>query len=393
MANNLKRLPVRPDLAQLEREAVEAAGDRTPLAEARLVLAQSYGAESWARLVQSCRLIDAIWRDDPETVRDLVQAHPHLLHENAGIRNHNWGPPLTYAANLGRDRLIKLLYDLGARDLETAIDRAVLQSQIDTARMLHELAGSPPPPDDALSGPAYTLSARGTAFVLELGGRVVNDNGERLAPVDVVLETDSRNPEAKHQILELYVQHGLELPDTPVMALHRGRLDLLEQHWKRDPQLLERTFSHEEIYPPDLGCHDEVLATHGTPLAGTTLLHLCVDYDELEIARWLLERGMDPNVKAEVNEDGFGGHTPLFATIVSQPNFWMNHKQLPQRAPFTELLLAHGADPNVRASLRKQLHPGYAPRYDVEKVYEYRNVTALGWGRQFRRRSLSANPQ
>lgn len=392
MANNLNRLPVRPDLAQLEREAVEAAGENIPLADAQQALAQSYGAESWPRLVQCCRLIDAIWRDEPETIRELIQEHPNLLHENAGIRNNNWGPPLTYAANLGRDRLIKLLYDLGARDLETAIDRAVLQSKIGTARMLHELAGSPPPPDDALGGPAYTLSADGTAFVLELGGRVVNEKGERLAPVDIVLETDSRKPEAKHKILELYVQHGLKLPDTPVMALHRGRIDLLEDHLKRDPQLLQRTFSHEEIYPPDLGCHDEVMATQGTPLAGTTLLHLCVDYDELEIARWLLERGMDPNVKADVDEDGFGGHTPLFATVVSQPNYRMNQQQKPQLAPFTELLLAHGADPNVRASLRKQLHPGYAPRYDVEKVYEYRNVTALGWGRQFHAKAFVSEP-
>jgi hypothetical protein len=393
MSNTATRLlPVRPDLNQLEREATELAGENTALSEAQLALAQSYGAENWLRLVQSCQLIDAIWRDDLESVRDLIQKHPNLLHENAGIRNYNWGPPMTYAANLGRDRIIKMLYDLGARDLESAIDRAALQSKIGTALMLHELLGSPPPPDDALGGPAYTLSVSGTNLMLELGVRVVDENGRRLAPVDVVLETDSRKPEAKHEILESYVKHGLELPDTPIMALHRGRLDLLEDHLRRDPQLLQRTFTHEEIYPPELGCHDEVLATQGTPLAGTTLLHMCVDYDEIEIARWLLERGMDPNVKAAVDADGFGGHTPLFATVVSQPNFWMNYGQQPQVAPFTELLLAHGAAPNVRASLRKQLHPGYGPRYDVEKVYEYRNITALGWGKQFHAKVFVSEP-
>ena len=198
-----------------------------------------------------------------------------------------------------------MLYDLGARDLESAIDRAALQSKIGTARLLHELMGSPPLPEGALGGPAYTLSASGTAFALEIGAQVVDNNGNRLAPVDVVLETDSRKPQAKHEILEMYVQHGLELPDTPVMALHRGRIDLLEEHLRRDPELLQRTFTHEEIYPPDLGCHDEVLATQGTPLAGTTLLHMCVDYDEIEIARWLLERGMDPNAKAAVDARWF----------------------------------------------------------------------------------------
>ena len=390
--------PVRPDLNQLKLQAKDLLreirrGDaNAKLADAQFALARSYGASSWPRLVQSCQLIEAIWRDDIETVRALVTKHPNLLHENAGIRNNNWGPPMSYAANLGRNEIIRMLYDLGARDLESAIDRAALQSKIDTARMLHELMGSPTPPEGALGGPAYTLSASGTALILELGGKVIDENGKRLAPVDVVLETDSRKPAEKHRILELYVQHGLELPDTPVMALHRGRIDLLETHLRRDPQLLQRTFTHDEIYPPELGCHDEILATQGTPLAGTTLLHMCVDYDELEIARWLLEQGMDANVKAAVDADGFGGHTALFATVVSQPNFWMNYSRQSQVAPFTELLLAHGADPNIRASLRKKLHPGYGPKYDVETTYEYRDVTPLGWGRQFHAKVFVSEP-
>lgn len=416
LKNTSRLLPVRPSLTQLKHQAKEwlrrirlgdaeaiaefatfhpnCSTDETQikLADVQHALARSYGAPNWRRVVQSCQLIDSIWRDDPDAIRGLVTKYPNLLHENAGIRNNNWGPPLTYAANLGRDRIIKMLYDLGARDLETAIDRAVLQSKIDTARMLHQMMDSPLPPDDALDGPAYTLSATGTQLVLELGGKVIDKNGKRLAPVDVVLETDSRKPAAKHQILELYVQHGLTLPDTPVMALHRGRIDLLAQYLRRDPQLLQRTFSHEEIYPPEFGCHDEVLATQGTPLAGTTLLHLCVDYDELEIARWLLEQGMDPNVRAAVDADGFGGHTALFCTVVSQPNYWMNWQQQPQVAPFTELLLEYGADPNVRASLRKKLHPGYVDRFDVENTYEYRDVTALEWGRQFHAKMFVSEP-
>ena len=414
--NPTRQLPVRPDLDQLKHQAKDLlkrirrlepdaiaefnqfyAGHKKPaaevkLADAQFALARSYGVRSWQRLVQSCKLIDAIWRDDIEAVRELVTKHPNLLHENAGIRNNNWGPPLTYAANLGRDEIIKMLYKLGARDLATAVDRAALQSKIGTARMLHEWMGSPRPQDDALDGPAYTLSASGTALILELGGRVVDENGKRLAPVDVVLETDSRKPAEKHRILDLYVEHGLELPDTPVMALHRGRIDLLEKHLRADPQLLRRTFTHEEIFPPEFGCHDEVLATQGTPLAGTTLLHLCADYDELEIARWLLDRGMDPNVRATVDADGFGGHTALFGTVVSQPNYWMNRTTQPQSAPLTQLLLDHGADPNIRGSLRKKLHPGYAGRYDVESTYTYRDITPLGWGKQFHAKVFVSEP-
>lgn len=341
--------------------------------EAELAVARSYEAPSWTRLVEACDLIDAIWRDDVNAVKRLIERNPALLHENATIRDSNWGPPLSYAANIGRDEIIKTLRDLGATDFETALDRAALQGQVGTARMLHEWLGKPKPPADALGGPAYTLSVTGTALLLELGVDATNP------PVSVVLETDSRKPEAKHRILEMYAAHGFALPDTPTMALHRGRIDLLEEHLRRDPGLLERTFTHEEIYPPELDCHDEVLATHGTPLKGATLLHMCADYDEIEIAQWLLDRGMNVDAPAAVDGDGFGGHTALFATVVSQPNFWINYQNRPDLAPFTRLLLDRGANRNARASLRKQLHPGYGP----DTLHEYRDVTPLAWGKRF----------
>jgi ankyrin repeat protein len=221
-------------------------------------------------------------------------------------------------------------------------------------------------------------------LLLELGARLYDEHGNRLAPVETVLGTDSRKPSAKHRILELYAEYGFQLPDTPTMALHRGRIDLLEEHLRRDPNLLKRTFTHEEIYPPELGCHDEVQATHGTPLAGATLLHMCADYDEIEIARWLLARGMNVDERAAVDAEGFGGHTALFSTVVSQPNFWINHHGRVPEAPFTQLLLEHGADPHVRASLRKELHPGYG----IEGMREYRDVTPLMWGEQFQFKKL-----
>ncbi|HET6202336.1 MAG TPA: ankyrin repeat domain-containing protein [Planctomycetota bacterium] len=406
-----RRLPVRPDLGQLKRQAKDllrairrgepsaiadlerfhskkVAPADAKLADAQLVLARAYQAPSWPRLVQACALTDAIWRDDVAAVRNLIRRNPRLLHEEATIRNSNWGPPMTYAANLGRDRIIDALLGLGAEDLGSAVCRATLQGKIDTARRLHALMGSPRPLAGALGGPAYTLSASGTALLFELGAEVRDAEGKRLAPVDVVLETDSRKPSAKHEILEMYVRHGLELPDTPAMALHRGRIDLLEEHLRRDPGLLRRTFAHEEIYPPDLGCHDDVLATHGTPLAGATLLHMCADYDEIEIARWLLDRGMDVDAKAAVDADGFGGHTALFATVVSQPNFWMNYGGTPQVAPFAQLLLDHGADPNVRASLRKKLHPGYGE----DTLHEYHDVTPFSWGERFHSKIFVSRP-
>ena len=55
-------------------------------------------------------------------------------------------------------------------------------------------------------------------------------------------------------------------------------------------------------------------------------------------------------------------------------------------APFTRLLLDHGADPNARASLRKQLHPNYP--WGPNTLHEYRDVTPLAWGQRFHRREF-----
>src|SRR6185437_4654314 len=98
------------------------------------------------------------------------------------------------------------------------------------------------------------------------------------------------------------------------------------------------------------------------------------------IATWLLDRGMNPNVRSAVDHDGFGGYTALFSTVVSQHNFWVNYgKGRPDEARFTRLLLDRGADPNVRASLRHRLEEGHGGG----PLHEYRDVAPLGWGEEF----------
>lgn len=392
-----RHFPVRPNLDQLRHQAKELlrairredpealeslrkhhsqsiAPAETKLADAQFVLARSYGLRDWPRLVTACRMTDAIWRGDAETVRELVLKGPRLLHEAArGVADSNWGPPMSYAANVGQDRIIHMLREMGAQDLQHAFDRACLQGKIETARRLYEMGARPTP--GCVMGPCETLNDAGLALLLEMGAQFADANGDRLAPVALLLETYSRYPEGKHRCLELAASLGIDLPDTPVMALHRGRIDLLEEHLRRDPGLTARTFSHEDIYPPTLGCHaDHSLALHGTPLAGTTLLHICVDLDEIEIARWLIDHGADVNAKAEVDSAGFGGHTPLFGCVVSQSYICRRQRD----GAFARMLLDHGADPNARASLRKRLR--FVPD---ETMHEYRDITPLGWGQRF----------
>jgi hypothetical protein len=101
-----RHLPVRPNLEQLRHQAkdllvgvrkrdasavAELQQFRTEkiepgdakLADAQLALARSYGIASWSRLVLACQMTDAIWRDDVDAVRILVQKHPRLVHEMA----------------------------------------------------------------------------------------------------------------------------------------------------------------------------------------------------------------------------------------------------------------------------------------------------------------------
>jgi len=401
-----RHFPVRPNLDQLKHQAKDLLrairqGDPAAVAElrkhhpgktsaaiepadvkladAQAALARSYGLPSWPRLVIACRITEAIWRGDAETVRALVLKDPRLLRESArGVADCNWGPPMSYAANVGQDGIIAMLREMGADDVQHAFDRACLQGQIETARRLHAMGARPAP--GCVMGPCETLNPEGLAFLLELGAELADEHGDRLAPVALLLQTYSRYAEGKHRCLDLVAERGVNLPDTPPMAVHRGRIDLLEKHLlethlRGDPHLLARTFSHEEIYPPTLGCSaDHSFGLHGTPLDGTTLLHICVDFDEIEIARWLIERGADVNARAEIDSDGFGGHTPLFGCVVSQ-----SYRCGRQRdAAFARLLLDHGADPNARASLRKRL------RFVAdESMHEYRDVTPLSWGERF----------
>jgi len=391
-----RHLPVRPNLVHLQHQAKELLRtirrhessalaelrEHHPreinpvdarLADAQWVLARSYGLASWPRLVLACRLIDAIWSDDVAAVRELILANPALLTEDARGVPGNWGPPMSYAANLGRNEIIAMLRGLGATDLQHAFDRACLQGKIDTARQLYAMGARPV--IDSVMGPCETQNGQGLALLFELGASLSDEHGDRLAPVALVLETYCRNPKGKHQCLELIAEQGIELPDTAPMAVHRGRVDLLERHFRSDPEMVNRTFTHPEIYPPQLGCHaDETLALHGTPLAGGTLLHLCVDNDETEIAEWLLDRGADPNRRADVDQDGFGGHTPIFGCVVSQTY----RVGLRRDAEFARLLLDRGADPNIRVSLRKRLR-----FVEDESLHEYRDVTPVAWSRRF----------
>ena len=343
------------------------------LNDAQLVVAREYGFASWTQLKQRietnsfAQTLDAAIRaGERDTAVRLIKLRPELLH--LPVISGNWGPPMSHAANLGRLEIIQAMAALGARDHQHAFERALLQGRIECARWL--LANGAQLVPGIVMGCCETLDVAGFDFLLELGAPLTNEHSDALAPLALVLGTYARKPAAKRAILQRFAQRGYALPATPTMALHRGDISALERHLRRHPRLLERTFTLREIYPPELGCNDgDRAGMHWTPIGGTTLLHIAIDFREWEIFQWLLSHGADVNVRAAVDAQGFGGHTPLFNAAVNGP--WPD-------SGFVASLLQRGADRNIRVNLRKFVDWCEQPQW-----HEARAVTPLEWARTF----------
>jgi ankyrin repeat protein len=141
----------------------------------------------------------------------------------------------------------------------------------------------------------------------------------------------------------------------PVLDLLRGRLDRLAERIDADAGLVHRRFP--EL---DFGSTGARLLK----LRGATLLHVAAEYGNVEAAKLLLERGEDVNARAEVDEAGVGGQTPIFHAVTQFFDGGL---------PVAQLLVERGADLSVRAKL-----PGH-----YERPGEVVECTPLGYAKLF----------
>src|SRR5260221_4564114 len=261
-----------PKFRQVDPAAISAA--KFLLNDAQLVVAREFGFSNWAELKERIDgntvaglLQEAIHKGDQETVVRLLRANPNLLH--IPLWSGNWGPPMSHAANLGRLEVVKAVAALGARDHQHAFDRALLQGKLECARWLHEQGAKLAP--GLVMGVCETLNPAGLGFLADLGAPFTDKKGNRLAPLGLALETYGRNPVGKHAVLDIFERQGYELPDTPMMAFHRGDVERLKDFLRRDPGLVERRVSLLGVYPPDLGCAKGGRSgMHWTPVDGTS---------------------------------------------------------------------------------------------------------------------------
>lgn len=333
--------------------------------------------------VDSSREIDqlkaAIDANDLARVQALMTLNPSL---HCAPLGYNRNGPLTWAAECRgvdtspkRLAIARWMLEHGS-DVHQGGDGPLMRAALSDKRMgMMELLLEHGADVNALwngtypiiCAPCETLQHRALKWLIEHGADMRVASADYGTCVQMLIATYMRNPEGKHACLEVFALAGYPFPETAPMAVHRGRIDLLAALVEREPALLHRRFREVELYP-ELGGS----GLHVAPLDGGTLLHLAVEYQELEIAQWLIEQGADVNARSAMDADGFGGHTPLFHTTVTLA--------APADA-VARLLLHNGADPHLRATFRKQLRD--MGDSEKEQMREYHDVTAIGFARQF----------
>jgi ankyrin repeat protein len=395
-----RTLPERPDLRHLKDQArdLHRAGGAKSLADAQFQIARQYGFPSWPKLkahVESLQevgqLKEAIDAEDLERVKAMMSRNPALHRAPLGYGNNG---PLTWVAECRVPRrppsetrleMARWMIENGS-DVHQGGDGPLMRATLSDDRIpMAELLVQHGADVNAvwnghypiILGPCECLAPAALRWLLEHGAdpHAAEKHGH---PVGMLVGTYSRKARGKHACLEVFAEMGFELPDTPAMALHRGRTDLLERHLERDPSLIHRRFTTAEIFPEEAGAGEGL---HATPVAGGTLLHLALEYDDLVMAGCLVERGADVNARAAVDEEGFGGHTPLFHAVVSMGS------RDDAKARF---LLERGADPNTRATFRKQLY--YMGDPEKERMHEFHDVTPTGYARRFQEPGWVSEP-
>ena len=341
------------------------------LSDAQRVIARHYGQRSWTKLLEKVNankhfqaVLKAFDSCNPSMAEKIIRQHPILLERNDLLK---------HAVRYEYLEMVKRMYYLGAGSVQNALGQTIYSRLKEIADFLISVGGKMEKGDQwgAIGLSACELyNVSSLSFALSYYKKPIDEN-VLFQFLSMLLCTYSRNPQAKHECIELLIQQGLRIPETPMMAFHQGRIDLLKMHLQRDPSLLNHRFSLTEIFPSAFGIQPGD-GLHLTPVDGATLLHLAIEYDEQAIMQWLVENGADVDAQAGTDADGFGGHTPLFHTTVSFT---------PHDTFKVSYLLKHGADPNHRCTIKKQLK--YTGKRYLEDVYEFHHVTPISFARQF----------
>jgi ankyrin repeat protein len=377
---NTRELREHPDLEQLKRQAKELleafrAGDADASAEvnarfrkadranfalhdAQLVLARSYGFDSWPKLkayvdgVTVQRLAEAVRAGDVGRVRAMLQVRPELT--NMDMAENNEHRALHYAVFARSREMVKVLMAHGA-DARKGIyphRRATSAHTVAVERGYAEIVAIIEEEESRRRGTA-TPAPDELADLIAAG-----DESQALAMLEsdpTLAGTRNRNgwsalhlaaAAASHPLAAWLLAHGAD-----VNARGPGGLTALDQAARagsegRPVAMLLR--AHEAEMTPRgavaLGDANWLSARHAegaldNPLEwrGGDLLTIAVKQDRPEILKLLLDFGYDPNepFRFEADDAYHSQGSPLW------------HCAGAGRIAMAQMLLERGADPNV----------------------------------------------
>jgi ankyrin repeat protein len=114
----------------------------------------------------------------------------------------------------------------------------------------------------------------------------------------------ARTPRFK-DCVRAFVDHGLKFDDKALLYVLLNDAKALDSYLNNYPEEVNKKYSLRCAY---------------TPLAGVTLMHICAEFNHLACAEVLVKHGFDINARADVDENGFGGQTPVFHTVNQNSN-------------------------------------------------------------------------
>jgi len=380
-----------PDLDQLKRQAKELLEDfiagepdaavlvnahyhdagaaNFALHDAQLVLARSYGFDSWPKLkayvngANVKRLADAVCGGDAVQVRAMLKARPELVHMDMAANNEHRA--LHYAVLHRAPEMVRLLMQHGAdarkgiyphRDATSALTLATERGYDEIVAIIREeerrrtaagsglnTAGTPAP--DKLYEAIGCGDNAGVIAMLEAEPAAIHScdpNG--WTPLHVA------SASMNETLVEWLLEHGADVNRRG--PNDRTALDLAAELKGRDAEHFAPVAGMLRRHCAPLTARSAVAlgeaqwvrtrlaeGTAPNPIEDAGLLTIAVKHDRPEMLALLLELGLHPDERVRVeglDEATFSWGNPLW------------HCAGRGKHAMAEMLLIHGADPNAR---------------------------------------------
>lgn len=127
-------------------------------------------------------------------------------------------------------------------------------------------------------------------------------NGKPL--MDELITMYTRGPRFK-QCIKAFVDRGVHVEDQALLAVLLDDAEKLDSILTKNTEVVSKQYSMPCTF---------------TPLHEVTLLHICAEYNHVACAEVLVKHGANCNAPAGVDENGFGGQTPVFHTVNQDAN-------------------------------------------------------------------------